>query len=198
MKEFDYLIAGLGNPGQKYFKTRHNIGWLTVMEFALKHGSQFNPSKKHFAEQAKVSFAGKNVLCILPTTYMNNSGEAIKSYKKKFKFENDEILTAVDEYNFPLGKVHLKRGGSAGGHNGLKSVILELNNDDFLRLRLGIDKNFGPGELVNYVLSEFAPEEWPEVKTTIIKGVKSIESLIENGLSTSMSLINSGELFEEK
>lgn len=191
-EKIDYLFVGLGNPGLKYQKTRHNIGWLALYEFVLRNEKEFNKSDKLNAMQTKVNKHGKNILCLLPLTYMNNSGESVVAAIKKYKIPIENIVVLVDEYNFDLGKIHLKIGGSAGGHNGLKSLLEHLGSDRFYKLRLGISKNFGPGELVDYVLSEFTEEEWNgEMTNSIIKSVKALEKIIENGPQQSMSEINS-------
>lgn len=196
MKEkFDYIFVGLGNPGTKYQKTRHNIGWLALYEFVLRNDKEFNPSAKLQAHQATVEINGKKILCLLPTTYMNNSGEAVRAAIKKYKVPTENIVILVDEYNFPLGKVQLKIGGSAGGHNGLKSLLFHLDTDQFYRLRMGISKNFGPGELVDYVLSEFTEEEWNgELTKSILYTVKALHHIVEKTPQLAMSEINSGSL----
>lgn len=192
---FDYIFVGLGNLGAKYQKTRHNIGWLALYEFVLRNDKEFNSSAKLNAHQAKVKIGDKNILCLLPTTYMNNSGEAVRAAAKKYKVPTENIIILVDEYNFPLGKVQLKIGGSAGGHNGLKSLLFHLDTDQFYKLRMGISKNFGPGELVDYVLSEFTEEEWNgELTKSILYTVKALHYIIQNDPQTAMSEINSGEL----
>lgn len=196
MKEdFDYIFVGLGNPGAKYQKTRHNIGWLALYEFVLRHDKEFNKADGLNAFQAKLQIGDKKILCLLPTTYMNNSGESAKAAIKKYKVPTKNIIVLVDEYNFELGKIHLKIGGSAGGHNGLKSLLFHLETDQFFKLRLGISKNFGPGELVDYVLSEFTEEEWNGGLTkAILKAVKALESIARFGPLKSMSDINSDKI----
>ena len=196
MKEkFDYIFVGLGNPGAKYQKTRHNIGWLALYEFVLRNDKDFHPSAKLQAHQAKVEINGKKILCLLPTTYMNNSGETVIAAIKKYKVPTENIVVLVDEYNFPLGKVQLKIGGSAGGHNGLKSLLFHLDTDQFYRLRMGISKNFGLGELVDYVLSEFTEEEWNgELTKSILYTVKALHYIVEKTPQLAMSDANSGSL----
>lgn len=196
MKEsFDYIFVGLGNPGAKYQKTRHNIGWLALYEFVLRNDKDFNQAEGLNAFQAKLQIGDKNILCLLPTTYMNNSGESVRAAIKKYKVPTKNIIVLVDEYNFDLGKIHLKIGGSAGGHNGLKSLLFHLDTDQFYKLRLGISKNFGPGELVDYVLSEFTDEEWNgELTNSILNAVKALENIVKFGPLKSMSNINSNNL----
>ena len=196
MNEIDYIFVGLGNPGIKYQNNRHNIGWLVVSNLALKHSATFSAAK-YDAYQCKLKLNSKNILLLLPTTYMNNSGIAIRAAAKKYNIPPENIIVLVDEYNFPLGKMQLKKGGSAGGHNGIKSVIYELNTEDFYRLRLGIDKNFGPGGLVNYVLSNFDEEEKENVINMIKKGVTALEHICKIDINRAMSDINSAKLFKD-
>lgn len=193
---YDYIIIALGNPGTKYQYTRHNIAWLAIDEFIKKHELTFIPGNSDFYYTEK-KYAGKEILIVKPTTYMNNSGLVVKHLKAKLNASNSDFIVLVDEYNFPLGKVHLKKGGSDGGHNGLSSIIYELESSDFWRLRLGIDKNFGPGQLVNYVLSNFNQNEKESLNISLNKALKAIEHIIKSGTQRAMSEINSGKLFGE-
>jgi PTH1 family peptidyl-tRNA hydrolase len=197
MDKFDWLIIGLGNPGDKYAKTRHNIGWMTAQAFCEDCKAQIKEGSNIYY-YAELSYARNNIFVCFPTTYMNNSGEAAKKIASKYGIPTNRIIALVDEYNFPLGKVHLKTSGSDGGHNGIGSLIDELNATNFARLRLGIDRNFGMGELVEYVLSEFKPEEQEALKTTIEMGVDSLKHIIKSGIQRAMSDINSGAIWERK
>lgn len=194
-EKYDYVIAGLGNPGEKYAKTRHNIGWMAVTALAIKNKLTFKPGKGKYY-YANLSYAGKMTMLLLPTTYMNNSGEALKFIQNRYKVESKNFLIVVDEYNFPLGKVHLKNQGSGGGHNGTSSVLNHLG-EEFGRLRLGIEKNFGAGELVNYVLSNFNEDEVDKVNLTLDKAVLSMEHILKAGFQRATSDINSGKLFSD-
>ncbi|MFM8569277.1 MAG: aminoacyl-tRNA hydrolase, partial [Candidatus Kapaibacterium sp.] len=142
----DWLVVGLGNPGTKYADTRHNIGWMVCEELIGRTGGRWEKGAGEYV-QCPVKLYGKSVLVILPTTYMNASGTAVTSVASAYRLSSDRIVAVVDEYNFPVGKVHLKIGGSDGGHNGITSIIEELRTDRFWRLRCGIDRKFGPGEL---------------------------------------------------
>lgn len=193
----DILIVGLGNPGDRYANTRHNIGWMVSAKFAEKHKINIiKESNIYYSGRAK--YAGKNIILCFPTTYMNLSGEAVKKISDKNNIPVQNILAVVDEYNFPLGKVHLKNTGTDGGHNGIASLIEEMNANNFYRLRMGIGKNFGQGELVDYVLSEFNSEEAEELKIAINKGVDALECVIKSGFQRAMSQINSEALWRPK
>ncbi len=194
MKNSDWLIVGLGNPGEKYTETRHNIGWMVALELADKFGGKFKKGSSIFYySQIEV----KNLIAtiILPTTFMNGSGEAVRKVKTKLDIPNKKILIICDEYNFPLGKIHLKSDGSDGGHNGVLSVIEELHATDFLRLRCGIGKNFPPGGMVDYVLNKFDENEIFERNVMIKKSVEAIHYLLLKGPVRAMTDINSGKLW---
>jgi peptidyl-tRNA hydrolase, PTH1 family len=188
----DWIIAGLGNPGVKYEQTRHNIGFMVCEALSKKYNTAFIKGKGDWL-QSIIKIKGKSIFLMLPTTYMNNSGEAILKVAKEYSVPPASIMIVVDEYNFPLGRVHLKQGGSDGGHNGTASVIKELNSSAFWRLRCGIAKNFGPGELVEYVLSNFNPNEVELCNEMIQRSVSAIEQVMHAGTSRAISTINSGE-----
>ena len=191
----DWIIAALGNPGERYAKTRHNIGWMVCEHLCAKHKASIVAGKGDYY-QAALRLRGKSVLVIFPTTYMNDSGRAVEKVSNLYEVKSENILIVLDEYNFPLGKVHLKFGGSDGGHNGAQSVIEELGNDKFWRLRCGIAKNFGMGELVDYVLREFNADEIEARNAMITRAADAIELVMLSGVSRASSAINSdNELF---
>lgn len=193
MTNFDWLIVGLGNPGLKYYRNRHNIGWMIIDRFIDKYNLKTEDEKK--AIIAKFSYKGKNVILAKPTTYMNLSGKAIQMLKIKYKFPDDRILVVVDDYNFPVGKIHLKAGGSDGGHNGIASIIEEVRNNNFYRLRCGIGNDFPKGMLVEHVLSDFRDDEQQNLELMINHAIDAIETVIEFGAARAMTLINSERLW---
>lgn len=195
-KKADWLVVGLGNPGQKYKNTRHNIGWMVAEALANKHNAPLKESSSiYWASSFYIS--GSIVLTAIPTTYMNNSGEAVKKLVKEFEVPIENVIIILDEYNFQVGKIHIKDNGGDGGHNGMMSVIEHIGNEKFFRLRCGISKNFGPGGLVDYVLSNFKEEESADLKVMIDHSVRTIEHLILcNNSNRAMSEINSGRLWE--
>ncbi len=190
----DYLIVGLGNPGKQYENTRHNIGWMVASHFIEKHNGAINSSLIY--KFSEINYAKKNVIVAMPTTYMNLSGEAIVKLKNKYSLSNEQIIIVVDEYNFPLGKIHLKKDGSDGGHNGILSIIEELNSTNFYRLRCGIDKNFGSGELVEYVLNPFTNEELDKLNLSLYKSVVALEMIIKDGINKAINNINNDKFWE--
>ncbi len=197
MDTIDWLIIGLGNPGEKYARTRHNIGWMVAD--ALRE--QYAPSQawakgKGAWMQVSARIAKCNVVIALPTTYMNASGEAVERLRVLYRVPHDLILAIVDEYNFPTGKIHVKQGGSGGGHNGIGSMIEELRTDQFWRLRCGIDKKFSAGGMADYVLGEFPEDEQEQVRSMIRKSILALDLICRKGAAQAMSLVNSAKFGE--
>ena len=190
--KYDWLICGLGNPGEKYAFSRHNIGWMVVDNFAKKHNKVLSQTSLIY-QSAEIAYNGKKILIAKPTTYMNKSGEAISKLVTKHQIQPERLIVILDEYNFPLGKIQIKDSGGDGGHNGMFSVLDYLNDFRFFRLRCGIDKNFGPGKLVEYVLSDFKPNEIIIRDQMIVKACLAIKHMIQtDNPSRAMSEINSG------
>ena len=193
--EPEFLIVGLGNPGEKYDQTRHNIGWMVLAELCKKYGVQTRKVNADY-RAADITVYGKCLRLVQPTTYMNNSGRAVKQALASARLTAEQAVVIVDEYNFPVGKVHVKVGGSDGGHNGISSIIEEAGTDRFIRLRCGIGNRFGAGGLVDYVLSRFETEETEARNAMIAKAVQAIERIAEVNFSRAMSDVNSGKLYE--
>lgn len=189
MAQFDYLFVGLGNPGFEYADTRHNIGWMIIEEFAKKRGLIFIPGKGNWREFV-VTFAGKKLLFIEPLTYMNLSGTAAIKCMRQNDIMPSNVICIADEYNFPVGRIQLKQGGSDGGHNGISSMIKELQTPNFWRMRCGIAKNFEPGGMADYVLSPFASDEKQNLTEMLAKGCTAIELIAKGGLQRAMQTIN--------
>jgi len=193
--KFDLIVVGLGNPGSKYAGNRHNIGWMVVDALSQKYDGFFKRQKSLY-ESTAIKIKSKDVLLVKPMTYMNNSGEAVAALSKEFNAVPPDFVFVVDEYNFPIEKIHLKSGGSDGGHNGISSIIEHLDSEDFMRLRCGIDKKFESGGMVDYVISDFFPEQIPARDASIIKAGEAIECLIRMGSDRAPSEINSGRLWK--
>jgi len=186
-----FLIVGLGNAGNEYTHTRHNIGFDVVNAFAQKHGGKFSTGR--LAYFAEIKWKGKIFICICPTTYMNLSGNAVKYWMDKEKIAIENILVIVDEVALPLTKMRLRPSGSDGGHNGLKNVEASLASRDYPRLRFGIGNEYPKGLQSDYVLGKWKKEEEPLVKLKIEKAVGVIESFATRGLSLTMNDVNSAE-----
>jgi len=186
-----FLIVGLGNAGNEYTHTRHNIGFDVVNAFVQKHAGKFSTGR--LAYVAEVKWKGKIFICICPTTYMNLSGTAIKYWMDKEKIVIENILVITDDVSLPLNKMRLRSSGSDGGHNGLKSVEASLASRDYPRLRFGIGNDYPKGLQSDFVLGKWRKEEEPLVKFKIEKAVGVIESFATRGLSLTMNDVNSAE-----
>lgn len=149
-----WLLAGLGNPGSRYEDTPHNLGFEVVMLLARRHGLRWGPSRQARAEVATGEIAGTPVALMMPTTYMNLSGEAVVPFAKYYKIDAENILTVTDDVALPWGKVRMRVKGSHGGHNGLRNIIALLGTDAFPRLRIGCEPVGWQGDLASYVLAK--------------------------------------------
>lgn len=183
-----FLIVGLGNIGNEYRHTRHNIGFDILDAFVLKHGGFFKLDR--LAEVAEVKWKGKIFICIKPTTYMNLSGKAFKYWLDKEKIIVDNTLTIVDDLALPIEKMRLRPSGSDAGHNGLKDIQLMLGTDKYAKLRFGIGNNFPKGMQAEFVLSKWLPAEQPIVNKKIEKSIEIIESFAAIGVERTMNTIN--------
>jgi peptidyl-tRNA hydrolase, PTH1 family len=160
------LIVGLGNPGKEYALTRHNVGFMVVN--ALINELNLKVISKYKGELALTSSNGEQIILFKPQTYMNASGEAVRLVSDFYKIAPKDILVIYDDLDLPVGKVRLREKGSAGGHNGMKSIIQHLNTQEFPRLRIGIDKN-PMYQTVDYVLGRFSKQEEESVVQAILK-----------------------------
>jgi len=187
-----FLIAGLGNVGAEYAGTRHNIGFDVANVFVHKYGGNF--INQRYAGVAKIKVKGKPVICIVPTTYVNLSGKAVKYWLDKEEISLNNLLVIVDDIAVPLNKLRLRPSGGDAGHNGLTSVQEVLNTENYPRLRFGIGNNFPKGMQVDFVLGKWFETEIPLVKLKIEKAVELIESFITVGLEQTMNIYNKLEI----
>lgn len=191
-----YFIVGLGNPGRQYENTRHNIGFLTIDYLANKHNIDVKKSKfKALYGQGEIS--GQKVMLIKPQTYMNNSGEAVRDFRNFYKFEEDKLIVIVDDIDIDFGKIRIKQKGSAGTHNGMKSIIYQLQYDTFPRIKVAVGKKPDYMDLANFVLSGFSEKEVEIIREEIKLASQSIETLLESGIDKAMNKFNSINLLEE-
>jgi len=182
------LIVGLGNIGAEYAKTRHNIGFDVADAFVSKHDGLF--FSERLANVAQFNWRGKNLTIIKPTTYMNLSGRAVKYWMDKERIQLNNVLVILDELALPLNKLRLRPGGSAAGHNGLKSIEESLATNQYPRLRFGIGNDYPKGSQVDYVLGEWTKDQLALVQLKIQKSVDLIESFLTAGLDRTMSEFN--------
>jgi PTH1 family peptidyl-tRNA hydrolase len=184
-----YLIAGLGNPGDEYANTRHNIGYIAADALALSLKSVFASGR--YASVAAGKLRGRSLVIIKPTTFMNLSGKAVRYWMQKESVPPENLLVIVDDLALPLGTLRLRKQGSDGGHNGLISLIETLETTEFARLRIGIGCDFAKGYQVDYVLGRWTAEEekilLPRIETT----VELIKSFVLQGVEKTMTRYNS-------
>lgn len=185
-----YLIAGLGNPGTKYEMTRHNIGFHTIDYIADELGVKVK-KLKYKALYGECEINGERVLLVKPQTYMNLSGESIVDFVNFFKIPVENVIIISDDISLDTGRIRVRPKGSAGGHNGLKSIIYTLNSDEFARIRIGVgapkNENY---ELADFVLGRFSKEEIPVLEEAIKKASKAAEEIIKNGPQSAMNKYN--------
>jgi len=186
MKKF--LIVGLGNIGEKYKKTRHNVGFLVLEKLAENEKVVFETKK--LGDIARFTYKGRTFILLKPNTYMNLSGKAVKYWQTIEKIPLENILVITDDLNLPFGTIRLKSKGSAGGHNGLTSINEELQTQNFSRLRFGVGDAFQKGRQVDYVLGEWNEEEQKTLKERIEKSTKAITSFALAGINNTMSEFN--------
>jgi peptidyl-tRNA hydrolase, PTH1 family len=186
-----YLIAGLGNIGNEYAHTRHNIGFDVVHAFVQKHSGIFRTDR--LAYVADIKWKGKTFICICPTTYMNLSGKAVKYWLEKEKIQTGNLLVIIDEVALPLAKLRLKPSGSDGGHNGLISVQESLATTVYPRLRFGIGNDYPKGHQSDFVLGHWKKEEEALVKLKIDRAVETIETFAVQGITAAMNQVNNQE-----
>lgn len=183
------LIVGLGNPGEKYEETRHNIGFLIVDAFAKSKGLAFKPEKYARAFFAKGLLEQTEVYLLKPETYMNLSGEAVQQFLKLRDLHVNELLVVLDDADLPFGELRLKAFGSSGGHNGLKSIENLLGTDQFARLRVGIGRS-KEYALVDYVLNPFSAEEKEKMPKLFKRAEEALQLFLKETLANAMSRVN--------
>jgi PTH1 family peptidyl-tRNA hydrolase len=183
-----FLIAGLGNIGADYAGTRHNIGFDVADALTASLEGRFTIDR--LAEKVELKWHGQILVCIKPTTYMNESGRAVKYWMDKEKIAMDHILVVLDDLALPLTKLRLRPGGSDAGHNGLRSIQESLGTDGWPRLRLGIGNNFPKGRQIDFVLGRWTADELPVVQNKVQRSVEIIESFATIGIERTMNQYN--------
>ena len=179
------IIVGLGNPGRDYAETRHNVGFMVLDRLARRFGAEWKLDKARKGELA----AGPGVLLIKPQTFMNCSGECVGPIMRYYKFEPEQVLVIYDDISFPVGTMRLRSSGSAGGHNGMKSLIAHLGGEKFPRLRVGIGAP-GQKEMVGHVLGKFAPDERPLLEECLAKAEEATVMMIREGFQAAANKFN--------
>ena len=183
-----YLIAGLGNIGSEYAETRHNIGFKVLDALAAASNAVFRMER--YGDVAEMRFKGRTFLLLKPSTYMNNSGNAVRYWLRKEKVEPAELLVVLDDLALPLGTIRMRAKGNDGGHNGLKSIDACIGTNAYPRLRCGIGHDFRQGQQVDYVLGEWLPEEKETLRSVIGMASEAVLSFGTQGVERTMNLFN--------
>ena len=184
-----WVIAGLGNPGKDYEGSRHNVGFLVVAGLADGCGIRLSAGRGDFMSGSG-RIAGAAVNLVLPLTYMNRSGHALERVVEETGVAGDRVLVVCDDVNLPLGQLRLRASGSAGGHNGLASVIERIGTNDFPRLRVGVGQPHGGEELVDFVLERFAASEQELVDEMTVRAMDAVKRLLGDGIGAAMTEFN--------
>lgn len=184
-----FLVVGLGNPGKEYAATRHNVGFMVVDQLAEEIGIKVEKNK--FKALVGEGFVGtEKVILAKPQTYMNLSGEAVLDIAGFYKIPAEKVIVILDDMDLPVGKVRLRMKGGSGGHNGLKSIIYQLQTEDFARLRIGIGKPAPERQTVGYVLGKFGDEEREAMTEALSKTAKAVLEIMESGVERAMNKVN--------
>lgn len=186
----EWLIVGLGNPGQKYLETRHNAGWH-LLDTIVRENPHFRfDENRNKGLIARGELAGVRVALVKPQTFMNLSGEAVGPIARFYKVPPERILVAFDDLDLPLATLRLRPKGGAGGHKGMLSLMQHLGTENFPRVRLGIGRPPGPMPVEAYVLQKFKPEEWATMVVTYERGVEAVKAVLTEGLDYAMNHFN--------
>ncbi len=185
------VIVGLGNPGARYRNTRHNVGFLTLDAVAAAIGAKFDREKFH-AMIATGQHAGERLLLVKPLTYMNQSGIAVAQATRNQISDLGDLLVVVDDVNLPLGRLRLRGEGSAGGHNGLKSITEHVGSQAYPRLRIGVGEKEMGADLSDHVLGTFKPEEKPLLAEAVERAAQAVLTFVGEGLARAMNGYNEG------
>ena len=184
----DLLVAGLGNPGRQYERTRHNVGWLVLDELARRHGGTWR--SKFSGSLAETRLGDARLALLKPETYMNESGRSVAGAARFFKVPTASLLVVHDDVDLEPGRLQARRGGGLAGHNGLRSLAQHLGTQDFLRLRIGVGRpgRGDPRPVKDWVLSPFAPEE--DADALVTRAADAVETIVREGLEAAQQRFN--------
>lgn len=185
------LVVGLGNPGSKYANTRHNVGWMALDAFSRKHGVAIEKSGfQGLYGEMRWGPQAEKVILLKPLTFMNLSGRSVAPAAHFYKIDPSQILVVYDDMDIEVGRLRLRMKGSAGGHNGVKSLIQELGTQDFPRLRIGVGRPLPGWQVVDWVLSTWGPDDDATIAATLPRAVEAIETFLTDGITRAMNLYN--------
>jgi PTH1 family peptidyl-tRNA hydrolase len=184
-----YVVVGLGNPGKDYTKTRHNIGFNVVDLIAKRNNINLNKIKFQSVYGEGI-IGGEKILLMKPQTFMNNSGISVRDVYQYYKIPIENIIVIVDDIDIDFSTVRIRAKGSAGSHNGLKSIINYLGNENFPRVKVGIGKKYENQDLASFVLSRFSPDEQEDINISLVTAAEAVESIIKDGINQAMNKYN--------
>ena len=183
------IIAGLGNPGTEYAQTKHNVGFMLVDALAA-HLNAPAWKEDFFSAITEVRVGGEKVFLVKPLTYMNNSGEALGPMLSYYKMDTDDLIVVHDDMDIPAGMVRIRRKGSSGGHNGIKSILAHVGSEDFARVRIGIGRPPAGWTVINHVLAPFSSEDAPKIRAAIDYLLPAVECIVTDGVDLAMNKYN--------
>jgi len=187
----EWIIAGLGNPGPEYAKTRHNVGFDLVDALADKHKIKIDRAK-HKSRYGVGTIGGVGVVLVKPMTFMNMSGQALAPLLREFGLKPDRLLVVADELDLPVGKVRMKPKGGTAGHNGHKSIKHSLGTEEYPRIRIGINSE-NRNDTIDFVLAKFHPEERVDINQVIEQSIRGVEVMLADGVERAVNVINEGQ-----
>ncbi len=183
-----YLVAGLGNPGEKYSHTRHNLGFMVLDKLVSRVDTSFRHGPDHDAAVFKL--AGQDVLAIKPMTFVNSSGKPISKLIREYNLSPENIVVAYDDIDLEFSKLRIKQGGKSGGHRGIESIIKEFGREDFIRIKIGLGRPPGRQDPADYVLLPFTKKELPEIEVSLEQAADAIYDIITESLDWAMNYYN--------
>jgi PTH1 family peptidyl-tRNA hydrolase len=187
-KSLDKIIVGLGNPGEQYARTRHNVGFMVLESLAREASKSWSAYMRSRVCQIEIS--GHPVLLAKPSSYMNHSGKAVQVLLSSLQRDVHDLLLILDDLNLPFGRIRIKQKGSAGGHRGLESILTILQTEEIARLRMGIGEESMPENKADFVLSDFPPEKQTELDEMIVRAGNAAKSILSSGVAKTMALYN--------
>lgn len=183
------MIVGLGNPGREYAESKHNVGWMFVDALAERLGvREWRSREKGMVAEAFIG--GEKVLLVKPLTYMNNSGQCVGPLMRWYKLEPEEVIAVHDDMDIPPGTIRIRKKGSAGGHNGIKSLIAHMGSENFARVRIGVGRPLPGWQVVDHVLASFPAEDRPKIREAIEYLLPAVECLVKEGADMAMNKYN--------
>jgi len=191
-----YLIVGLGNPGREYENTRHNIGFLVIDRLANKWGCDLH-RMKYRALMGECQFGGDKVILVKPQTYMNNSGEAVARFIRFYQPSLEHLLVVFDDLDLPFGSIRFRPSGGSSGQKGMQSIIDQLGQDGFPRLRVGVGRPPGDIETSDYILKPFKKNEQETLHKILLTSTEAVETFIRDGLEKSMTIYNRPLVYDD-